>query len=44
MKRQNISELEIDYNKTYGNSKNIQDALKEYMFTRYYFDEFINNI
>ena len=42
MKQQNISELEIDYNKTYGNSKNIQDALKEYMFTRYYFDEYIN--
>ena len=42
MKQQNISELEIDYNKTYGNSKNIQDALEEYMFTRYYFDEYIN--
>ena len=42
MKKQNISELEIDYNKTYGNSKTIYDALKEYMFTSYYFDECLN--
>lgn len=42
MKQQNISELEIDYNKTYGNSKTIQDALKEYMFSHYYFNKYIN--
>ena len=42
MKKQNISELEINYIKTYGNSKTIQDALKEYMFTSYYFDDCLN--
>ena len=42
MKKQNISELEENYNRTYGNSKTIQDALKEYMFSCYYFDECLN--
>jgi hypothetical protein len=42
MKQQNISKLQELYNKTYGNSKTIQDALKEYMFTYYYFDDYLN--
>lgn len=42
MKKQNISELEEIYNKTYGNNKTLQDALKEYMFTCYYFDDYLN--
>lgn len=42
MKKQNISELQKLYNKTYGNNKTIQDALKEYMFTSYYFDDYLN--